>query len=96
MQKLYAKKLSAKTEKENIEIDNNHVFELASIEARVKCINDSNLNEKFNKFSEGRIVLGTYLEDGQNIEAREQLKSSIYLAGEVLEFLFAKLKKLTN
>jgi hypothetical protein len=96
MQKTYAQALESEDDKVNFILDNEHVFELSSLQARVKGLCDSSLNEKFEEFSGAKIRIGTSVSNGEVNNAYKQLDEAIKLAGEILELLFKRLRKIEN
>jgi len=96
MQKTYAKVFKSREDKANLSLDKEHVFELSYIQARVKGLGDSRLNEKFEEFSRARIGIGTAVADAEINIAYKQLDEAIKLAGAILELLFKKLRKIEN
>ena len=96
MQKTYALVLQPKEDRPRFNFDNEHVFELSSIQARIDGLGDSSLSEKFKKFSRARVGIGTAVSDAEVEEAYKKLDGAIKLAGELLELLFKKLKKIEN
>jgi len=96
MQTTYAKIFELKEEKERFSIDSTHVFELSAVQARVKSIGDPHLNDKFEEFSRIRICIGTAVSDAKTEEAYKELNKAIISAGEILELLFKRLKKIEN
>lgn len=96
MQKIYSRMFESEEEKASFSIDNVHVFELSALQARIKSIGDTHLNDKFEEFSRARIGIGTAVSDAKTEEAYTKLNKAISLAGEILELLFKKLRKIKN
>ena len=96
MQKTYAKMFESEEGNASFSFDNTNVFELSSVQARVKGLGDRRLNEKFEEFSRARIGIGTAVADAKTQNAYKQLDEAIKLAGEILELLFKKLRKIEN
>ena len=96
MQKLYAQLFKSKEEKACLSLDNEYVFELSSVQARVRGLGDESLNAKFEEFSRARISIGTEVSDADSKAAYTKLDEAIKLAGAILELLFKKLRKIEN
>ncbi|MCF6156445.1 MAG: hypothetical protein E3K36_14665 [Candidatus Brocadia sp.] len=94
MQKTYALVFNSKEGRPNFDLDKEHVFVLSSIQARIKGLGDSHLSEKFEEFSRARVGIGTAVSDAEVNAAYKKLDGAIKLAGEILELLFKKLRKI--
>lgn len=87
MQSVYGLLFSEDKERSEINIKNDHLGMLASIEARVKALTDNDTYEKFNEFTRMRLQIGNSLEDGDK-DTYTQLKSAIALASEIINLLY--------
>lgn len=96
MQKTYALVFKSKEDRPNFNLDNEHVFELSSIQARIKGLGDNHLSEKFEEFSIARFGIGTAVSNAEVNVAYKKLDVAIKLAGEILELLLKKLRKIEN
>jgi hypothetical protein len=94
MQKTYAVVFKSRGDVGNF--DKEHIFWLSSIQARLNGLGDSGLIEKFEEFSRARLSIGNAVSDANVNDAYKRLDEAIKLAGEILELLFKKLKKIKN
>lgn len=81
-------------DRENRVLNNEYIFNLAATQARIKGLGDDVLNKKFDEFFTERIYIATFVAEQKIIRANEHLEKAIKLAGEILELLFKKLKKI--
>ncbi len=84
-----------KAERNNVKIENNHLSQLPSVQARIKGLGDEKLYQEFRSFSHKRLKIGNALES-PNKDPYIELESAIEIAGGIMNLLFERAKKIEN
>lgn len=95
IREVYSLVFKSKKDRGSVIIEDKHLAQLPSVQARIKGLGDDDLYEKFNEFSRKRRKIWNAIEN-QNNDPFDELESAIAIAGEIISSLLEQAKRISK